>query len=320
MSDKRYQDADWLREQYLERGRSQADIAGELGCGRSTVSDWLHKHDIETREKASATPDARLKDADWLREQYVERTRSTADIAGKLECSKSTVSRWLRRHDIETRGKSTTADARLKDADWLREQYVGRERSTADIADELGCGSSSVRKWLHKHDIETREGRRAAPDARLKDADWLREQYVERGRTQADIADECGCVQGTVSRWLHRHDIETRGCGYSRVGENHPQWNGGRFPYGPGWNERKRQRVRERDGYECVRCGATQEEHKARYGERLHVHHLTKAREIDDAEERNSISNLVALCRDCHADWERVSAAGLRPQITTAGD
>ena len=39
---------------------------------------------------------------------------------------------------------------------------------------------------------------------------WLREQYVEQGRTQAEIADECSVDQSTIHGWLHRHGINTR--------------------------------------------------------------------------------------------------------------
>ena len=314
MTDRRYRDAGWLREQYVERERTQAEIANMCGCTATTVRNWLHKDDIETRE-GSPTPDKRLKDEDWLREQYVERERPATDIADACGCGATTVRRWMDKHKIETRGPGPAVpDGRLKDENWLREQYIKRGRKTADIADVCECDTSTVRRWLHKHDFRIREPDRVA-DARLKDAQWLREQYVERGRSTADIASECACHPTTVSRWLKKHGIETQRDG-PQPGEKHPRWNGGTFPYGPGWTERKRRRVRKRDGYRCVRCGTTQEEHKERHDQKLHVHHLTKARQLDDPEKRNAMSNLVTVCRDCHDKWERVAAAGLRPQLT----
>jgi 5-methylcytosine-specific restriction endonuclease McrA len=46
------------------------------------------------------------------------------------------------------------------------------------------------------------------------------------------------------------------------------------------------------------------------------VHHITKAREFDDADKRNAMSNLVALCRECHlGHFERMADTGLQPQI-----
>ena len=50
----------------------------------------------------------------------------------------------------------------------------------------------------------------------LHDYDWLLEQYVERGRTQTDIADELGTYAATVSMALRRLGIQTRQCGPRR--------------------------------------------------------------------------------------------------------
>lgn len=46
--------------------------------------------------------------------------------------------------------------------------------------------------------------------AKHRDEEWLREQYVENGLTQQEMADEVGCGQHTISRWLRRHGIDTR--------------------------------------------------------------------------------------------------------------
>lgn len=43
-----------------------------------------------------------------------------------------------------------------------------------------------------------------------KDADKIREKYVNEGLTTREIADEWDCSNGTISRWLDNHDIETR--------------------------------------------------------------------------------------------------------------
>jgi transposase len=41
---------EWLSEQYTEKKRSTYDIADELDCAPSTVWDYLHRHEIETRQ------------------------------------------------------------------------------------------------------------------------------------------------------------------------------------------------------------------------------------------------------------------------------
>jgi 5-methylcytosine-specific restriction endonuclease McrA len=78
------------------------------------------------------------------------------------------------------------------------------------------------------------------------------------------------------------------------------------FDYGDGWNETKRERVREKYNRQCQSCGMTEETHKEVSGKRLAVHHIIPAKQIDDAERRNAVENLVALCCSCHNDWEGI--------------
>lgn len=46
-----------------------------------------------------------------------------------------------------------------------------------------------------------------------QDEDTLRELYHEKGMTQEEIADELGCGEGTVNRWIHKHDLEVNDIG-----------------------------------------------------------------------------------------------------------
>lgn len=75
-------------------------------------------------------------------------------------------------------------------------------------------------------------------------------------------------------------------------------------PYGQGWDEGKREEIREREGRQCWDCKRDESE----FNERLHVHHIVPADTIDDATIRNSSTNLVALCRGCHKKWESAAA------------
>lgn len=44
-------------------------------------------------------------------------------------------------------------------------------------------------------------------EPKYRDREWLHEQYVERGRTITDIADELGVDHTTISKWRRRLDI-----------------------------------------------------------------------------------------------------------------
>lgn len=47
-------------------------------------------------------------------------------------------------------------------------------------------------------------------ERQYKDSDWLAGKYHGEGMTTREIADELDCSNGTISRWLKKHDIESR--------------------------------------------------------------------------------------------------------------
>jgi len=76
--------------------------------------------------------------------------------------------------------------------------------------------------------------------------------------------------------------------------------------YGTDWQD-ARARVLERDDHQCRGCGLTDDEHRRQdglFGDGLHIHHVQPARDFDSYDEANELSNLVALCADCHRQAE----------------
>lgn len=314
-----WRDKSWLVKEYVKKEKTTTEISQERGCSPSVIRKWLNKFNIETRGPNREPADERLSDREWLWNQYVERGRIMADIADDCGCNRTTVGKWLDRHNIEKRKTGPkVCDERLTDEDWLHDQYVQQGKTTRQIANEFGFSQGTVSRWLRRHNIDTRSKEPDIPDERLADEEWLRKEYSEKEKTIREIANECGCVNSTVLAWISKHNIKTRDM-KPRSGEDHPAWEGGIPQYGPGWNPKKRRAVRERDGRACCdpNCSVTQEEHIQEYGEKLHVHHLRKARDVDDPEERNSKNNLITLCRSCHLRWERISKTGLVPQIVS---
>lgn len=211
------QDADWLREQYIDHRKTLGEIGEELGVSGRAVGLRLEAHGIERRESKESrlNPEAirYLRDADWLREQYIENERGTVDIAEEIGAADSTVRDWLRSHNIEIRSISEIQSEgdveRLHNKIWLREQYVGQGKSPTEIADAIGVTYGTVRDWLRRHNIEIRP-RTEGDTEKLRDEEWLREQYVENQRSTYDIADELGLSQKTIPYWLDKYGIETR--------------------------------------------------------------------------------------------------------------
>jgi hypothetical protein len=64
----------------------------------------------------------------------------------------------------------------------------------------------------------------------------------------------------------------------------------------PDFSDSLKEKVRERDGYECVKCGMPQEHHRKQFGQALHIHHK------DSNKRNNEMDNLVTLCARCHGE------------------
>lgn len=148
-------------------------------------------------------------------ELYVKQRLSSVEIAEELGCEKSTVLRWLDRHDIEVRDRNSEKYP-WHDEKRLREMYFERDMNQYEIADELGCSQVTIAKWFDRHNIETGW---VSVDV-LHDEDWLRHMYLDKGFSQHEIADKLGCAQMTVSRWCDRHNIETRKANYEKHGSH----------------------------------------------------------------------------------------------------
>lgn len=69
--------------------------------------------------------------------------------------------------------------------------------------------------------------------------------------------------------------------------------------YGPYWLL-ERNKARKNDNYTCQCCGMTEEEHKAKWGTELDVHHVIPFAILKS----NKLTNLICFCKSCHAKIE----------------
>lgn len=102
-------------------------------------------------------------------------------------------------------------------------------------------------------------------------------------------------TRAAIARETHSF-CSKRCAGAFNSGPNNRTWRGGiRGWRGMGW-ERARKAARARDQV-CRLCGKTPKEN----GQRLSVDHIVPYGTFDDPEKANDLSNLVSLCRSCHA-------------------
>lgn len=111
---------------------------------------------------------------------------------------------------------------------------------------------------------------------------------------------------------LHRTPYYPRRWAHPYLGERAPEplhdtpfpahWTGRTTPPKAAWRV-QRLAVLERDGYQCVRCGSTQE---------LHIHHLRERRHGGT----DALENLQTLCANCHRHttaWGRPRGSRKKP-------
>jgi hypothetical protein len=67
-----------------------------------------------------------------------------------------------------------------------------------------------------------------------------------------------------------------------------------------------RQVVLSRDGYECVICGMTNDEHKELFNRELTIHHID-GNGVNSVVKNNDISNMETLCLKCHGRIDRLA-------------
>jgi hypothetical protein len=148
-------------------------------------------------------------------------------------------------------------------------------------------------------------------------AEHRRGKYTESDhpRWKERVERECHyCSEGMeVAPWYSEKFERvycSDNCRFTAISE---QYDGdGRFEYGEGWNEEKRETVREKYDKECQSCGIAQEKVVQITGRKLSVHHIRPAKEFDNPERRNAVDNLVPLCNTCHQKWEGIP---LRPSL-----
>lgn len=106
----RLSDQAWLRAAYLGAGRSQSEIAAELGVTQGAVSRALAGFSIPARPR-DASRGRHLSDARWLRIQYWRRRRSLVEIAAYLGVSEASVRRAMVAAGVPRRGPGALSHA-----------------------------------------------------------------------------------------------------------------------------------------------------------------------------------------------------------------
>lgn len=292
MSGSPWRDKGRLYELYVEDELTTYEIGEKLGCTDVTISDWLDRHDIPTRDPdpprmvgdenpRSVATDDLLADYKRVAEE-LDKTPSQLEYDEHGEYS----SQAIQSH-YDTMGA-------IQDAASLERLRKGRvtlvcvacgdEFSVKHAKKEKSrfCGRDCLGQWMSEN--MTGENNRYDYKEDIESTcEWCGDSYTARAYEE-----------GKTRFCSHECMVTWRGQKYS--GENHPRWkDNGAYYRGPNWR-RQREKARERDDNECQECGSTESA--------LDVHHIIPFDEFDDYERANRLKNLTTLCDSCHSNVE----------------
>lgn len=197
---------DELRKKYLDEGKSEADIAKEYGCGKSSIGRRRAECGIPTRRGSSAVQIKRRVSIDraTLERLYVAEGKSEKEIGAIVNHDPRTILRRLREHGIPLRERRTHRDRISPET--LRRMYIADHRSIASISREFECSTQVISDLLNEYGIEKRRNRF---DSMLT-KEFLTKMYVDKEMSAKEIAKMVGCGAVAIHRHIRRHGIPTR--------------------------------------------------------------------------------------------------------------
>ncbi|ELY68850.1 homing endonuclease associated repeat-containing protein [Natrinema versiforme] len=213
----------------------------------------------------------------------------------------------VERADLEPNHREDIADDELLQSLRDAADELGRDPLAEEISELTGHAHTTyVRRfgsWLEAREqaglsgTQQSYGRRVDRDDLLDDLERLGEIFG-RAPTKPELEEYGRHSPTPYYREFDtlRNALETAGFELDTPDRTWPN------DYPSDWLDRA-DRVRDRDGNECVVCGMGSDEHESEYGQQLHVHHVA----TDDGDP-DDLENLVTLCKSCHSKWDRVKA------------
>lgn len=185
--------------QLYERGRTERQIARELGVSRQRVSEAMASAGIDRREASLPCPLSREELSN-----LVAGGMNQAQLADRFGVARGTASRWLAECGI---GRP---DARA-DAERLRGLYVEQRLTTREVGAELGVSHNRVIRELALAGIPRRSRHERRPRDRRTEVtrEALEELYVRRGLSVRELT----ALLGVSDEYLRKR---LRECGFAK--------------------------------------------------------------------------------------------------------
>lgn len=184
------------------------EVSVRFNVSDTSVRRILHENDITLPPSVSDIPfpERYSTTENWIRNQRLIHHRSVADIAGELGCSKATLDKYCRSIGCGGEVAARTALGKMGVADeWLIEQYIEKNRTFTDIANELGINDETVSRYYKQNNLPLRDD----ADANFCEfygvtEEWFVEQ-IQNGRTTSSLAKELGTTKQRLKKLKDSH-------------------------------------------------------------------------------------------------------------------
>jgi len=236
------------------------------------------------------------RDENWLRKKYHDENLSCTEIAELVDVTRSTIHRNLKKNNIKTRSEGTSefGNKKYHSLSWLQKQYHKNNLSYSEIADKCSVTKQTIYNSAKKVGLNT-EG-----DTRYKDKSWFYKQHHKKSIPLYKIAEMCNVSRPHILEWRKKHGIEKNYPTGKDNKQTKPKSECVKRTRGRDWNY-KRKKALERANYSCENPECNEDSESL--GQNPDVHHIVPHR-FSDQYDVNNLSNLIVLCRSCHADVE----------------
>lgn len=148
----KYKDKKWMKEQIVEKDRTQKEIAKELDVDQTTISRWAIKLGFRQNSYYEENKNKKYRDESWLREQLKRKRRTFKDIGNQQNVSRKTIEKWAKKFGIKKYDAQTIVDGkkRCSKCNTWKELSAFRERerrSTGLCSWCRECEKDSNSKW-----------------------------------------------------------------------------------------------------------------------------------------------------------------------------
>lgn len=312
---------EWLIEQYVILNRPRKEIAAECGLSEAGLKSLLAEFKIF---KDKFTIDKKEL------EDLVNQKLSVEEIVQKLNCSQTSIYRYLRKYNLKILAEPKVYEQYDASNDAEICKMYNEGKSSTEIAKYFGLTHNTILHHLDHCGIKRRNGsesqwvynQKEFPED-LKNRDLVYDLYINQKLSKKDLGEKYNCDPGVIDRILKEFNIPIRNNSESktglRTGENHPNWQGGisglHYRLREAFYVQQVPKVLYRDEYKCQLCGSKKD---------LHVHHikhfkdifhriLKEHKDLDPIKDQDQLyeialqdkeftdlNNLVTYCKECH--------------------